>query len=205
MRSPIICWDVDTQRDFIDPHGKLYVPGAEAIVPNLRRLTKAAAANGVLVIASACAHRPGDPEFEKYPPHCLVGTPGQRKIPETRISDSLVLPARTLTEARDIWRFQQIILEKAELNVFTNPNIEWVLGQVSPAQAIVVYGVVTEICVAIAAQKLVERGYSVLLVQDAIRALNKPQALPFLDCFVRMGGTLVDTDDALTKLQQRAA
>ena len=33
-------WDVDTQMDFIDPHGKLYVPNVETIKPNLEKLTK---------------------------------------------------------------------------------------------------------------------------------------------------------------------
>jgi hypothetical protein len=34
-----VFWDVDTQVDFMSPEGKLYVPGAETIAPNLGRLT----------------------------------------------------------------------------------------------------------------------------------------------------------------------
>ena len=37
-----IFWEVDVQRDFILPGGKLYVPGAEKLLPNIRRLTDAA-------------------------------------------------------------------------------------------------------------------------------------------------------------------
>ena len=36
-----IFWDVDTQVDFMLPGGKLYVPGAEKLIPNLKRLTDA--------------------------------------------------------------------------------------------------------------------------------------------------------------------
>ena len=39
MKHPVIFWDVDTQHDFMDPDGKLYVQGAELIKPKLEQLT----------------------------------------------------------------------------------------------------------------------------------------------------------------------
>ena len=39
MKRPVIFWDVDTQHDFMDPDGKLYVKGAELIMPKLAQLT----------------------------------------------------------------------------------------------------------------------------------------------------------------------
>ena len=48
--------DVDTQYDFMDPAGALHVRGAEALGPNLKRLTEYALARRIPVLASADAH-----------------------------------------------------------------------------------------------------------------------------------------------------
>ncbi|NQU88116.1 MAG: cysteine hydrolase, partial [Mariniphaga sp.] len=46
----ILFWNVDTQKDFIDPDGKLYVPGAELIKGNLNVLTELAIKNKIRVV-----------------------------------------------------------------------------------------------------------------------------------------------------------
>src|SRR5579885_2662099 len=86
--------DIDTQVDFMLPHGALYVPGAEQIIPNLRALMVYAQEHQIPVLSSADAHAPDDPSFAQWPPHCVVGTEGQRRIPETQLSPSLVIPNR---------------------------------------------------------------------------------------------------------------
>src|SRR5258706_12215059 len=95
---PVIFWDVDTQVDFMHADGKLYVPGAEAIIPTLKKLTAYAHAHGVRIVASADDHVAGhrelsdQPDFkETFPPHCMHGSPGQRKIPETALTSPLVV------------------------------------------------------------------------------------------------------------------
>lgn len=205
MPAPIFFWDVDTQADFIDPDGKLYVPGAEAIVPNLARLTDWARNNRVLVIASACAHHLDDAEFAIYPPHCLVGTPGQRKIPETRLPNALVLPEHCVELPRDLLSYQQIVLQKRQLDVFSNPNLGRLLDRLGPAREIVLYGVVTEICVAYTARGLIRRGYQLRVVTDAIRHLDQPMAQTFLKEVEDAGGMLVSTADLIAALERRPA
>ncbi len=202
----MLFWDVDTQVDFMDSNGKLYVPGAESIVPQLRRLTEWAGAHGILVIASACAHHQGDAEFRLYPPHCLVGTLGQKKIPETRLPKPLVIPNRALELPAEISGYQQIIIEKQELDVFSNPNTERVLDRLGLAQEIVLYGVVTEICVSYAARGLLRRGHRVRIVRDAVRHLNQTTATSFLHDISRSGAELIPTEELLNELSvQRAA
>jgi nicotinamidase/pyrazinamidase len=206
MAASIVFWDVDTQSDFIYPDGKLYVPGAETIVPNLKRLTEWAGKNGVLIIASACAHRENDPEFAQYPPHCLVGTLGQQKIPESRLPNAFVVPNCSMKLPSDLFSHQQIIIEKQQLDAFSNPNTEQVLDHLGALREIILYGVVTEICVAYAGRGLLRRGYRLRVVTDAIRHLDQTKAQISLDEISKAGGKLVRTEEVIAGFRpQRAA
>ena len=205
MPEPVLFWDVDTQADFIYADGKLYVQGAEEIIPNLKRLTQWAESNRVLVIASADAHHAGDAEFAKYPPHCLVGTRGQNKIPETTLPNALVIPNQPVSLPKDTMKYQQVILEKQELDVFSNPNVGIVLDRLGSNQEIVLYGVVTEICVAYAAHGLMRRGYRLRVVTDAIRHLDEPRARRFLEEIKETGATLITTKELLSGLTRQTA
>jgi hypothetical protein len=73
--SNIIFWEVDTQADFMLPGGKLYVPGAERLLPNIRKLTDAARQGRVFLVSHGCFHIKDDPEFKMFPPHCIKGSP----------------------------------------------------------------------------------------------------------------------------------
>src|SRR5689334_10809409 len=135
---PTIFWDVDTQVDFMHSAGKLYVPGAESIIPNLKRLTDYAHEHGIRILASADDHVAGhrelsdQPDFrETFPPHCMHGTPGQRKIPQTALRDPLVIepasqPVEALKEKVRAHR-GDLLINKQWFDVFTNPNVEPVL------------------------------------------------------------------------------
>jgi nicotinamidase/pyrazinamidase len=194
--TAMLFWDVDTQTDFLLPGGHLYVPGSELIVPNLARLTNLACSIGVMLISSACAHLPGDPELKIYGQHCMAGTPGQQKVSETLLRNRRVIPNRPV-ELPNLHDFQQVIIEKQDFDVFTNPNTERVLQQFGSALHIVLYGVVTEICVASAALQLLHRGHRVELVHDATQAIDDGKASMFLQEFIEHGGEVTDTDKVL--------
>ena len=59
----IIFWNVDTQKDFMNPDGALYVEGAESIKPNLKKLTEFARENNIFVVNTADFHFPDDKEL----------------------------------------------------------------------------------------------------------------------------------------------
>ena len=197
MDRNLIFWDVDTQVDFMLPEGKLYVPGAETIIPTLAALTNWAARHEVLVVASTDAHQRDDEEFSLYPPHCLAGTPGQKKIPETTLSPHFTIPNRQQATLPDAAQYQQIVIEKQKFDVFTNPNTEAFLAQLGKPE-IVLYGVVTEICVSAASRGLLDRGYRVGVVENAIRHLDEEKARAFLEEVHRRGGRVMAAEQCLS-------
>lgn len=201
----VIFWDVDTQADFMLPGGNLYVPGAEKLIPNLNRLTNAAREDRVLIIGDVCVHAPEDPEFRRFPPHCVIGTPGAEIIPETRADRMFFIPNRSgAIVPQDLSIYQQVILEKQTLDVFDNPNTPIVLERLARFTdwdaEIFVYGVVTEYCVRLAAKGLLERWRRVALVRDAIETLNAQEGSKTIEELKSLGALLVTTDQALEAL-----
>jgi len=185
MRS--VFFDIDTQIDFLYPAGALYVPGAERILPAIEHLNRYAAARSIPVVSTMCAHAEDDPEFRDWPPHCVAGTTGQQKPAATMLAKTVVIPARPV--ALDIDDAQQILLEKQQLDLFTNPNLPRLLDKLQ-AESYVVYGVVTEYCVKCAAMGLLATGKPVTLVTDAIETLNRADSDAMIAEFTRRGGEL---------------
>lgn len=192
-----ICWDVDTQVDFLSPSGKLYVPGAEEIVANLAKLTQWAKASGTLVISTACAHRPEDPEFAQWGEHCVLGTEGQKKVPETLLPRRMTIPSRKSKVPTALGAFQQVIIEKQHFDVFRNPNTITLLDILDDELEVVLYGVVAEVCVACAGRGLMDYGARVHLVKDAIAHIDEKQADEFVAYVRDNGGVVIDTKSVL--------
>ena len=193
--SARLFWDVDTQIDFMEPGGKLYVPAAEKVVANVQRLNKWAASHDIQVLSSVDAHLPTDPEFHDYPPHCLAGTQGQKKIAGTTLARHFVVPNRAIRLPENLSSFEQIIVEKQATDVFTNPNVDNLLAQMASGKEIVLYGVVTEICVDKAARGLIQRGHRVHIVSDAIQHLDAEAARDTVENILHHGGRLLTTDE----------
>ncbi len=173
----MILWDVDTQVDFMLPHGKLYVPGAEATAPAMKRLVDAARAAGLVHVASADDHELTDdeiseqPDFQTtYPPHCLRGTRGARKIAETEQDDPVPITLEPLPER--YLEGREFLLLKKSFDVFTNPTTERLLERLDPDE-IVVFGVATDVCDDAAIRGFLERGRKVRFVEDAARGLDE--------------------------------
>jgi len=183
-----VFFDVDTQLDFLYPAGALYVPGAEHIVPRIAALNRYAAEHGIPVISTVDAHAENDPEFRDWPPHCVAGTAGQQKPSATLLEKRTVIPS--VPCKIQLEGIQQIVLEKQSLDSFANPNLPALLDQLG-AQHCVVYGVVTEICVRIAAVGLLKSGRSVDVVTDAVRELDTTKCGQFFQELAAAGGCLV--------------
>lgn len=170
--------DIDTQIDFMYPSGALYVPGAEKLLGTIADLNRRAP----LLISTMCTHAEDDSEFKVYPHHCVAGTVGQQK-------PVILLREKRSTIPSCADGVEQIILEKQELDCFSNPHLMPLLGDLN-ADRYVVYGVVTEICVRFAAFGLLKTGKRVEIVTDAVKALDDAAAGKMFAEFSAAGGHL---------------
>ena len=199
-----VLWDVDTQIDFMLPDGKLYVAGAEKTAPAMERLVRAARAAGIPHVASADDHELTDdelsdtPDFEStYPPHCLRGTRGARKVPETEQEDPVPITLEPFPER--FLRGREFLLLKKHFDVFTNPNTERLLELLDPEE-IVVFGVATDVCDDAAIRGFLARGRRVLFVEDAARGLDAGRVAECTAAWRAAGVTFTTADDAIASL-----
>jgi len=201
VSQDFIFWEVDVQADFMLPGGKLYVPGAEKLLPKIRRLTNAAREGKVFLVSHGCFHTPNDPEFEIFPPHCVKGTAGAELVPEAVTEKVARVPndaAAKLPE--DLSQYQQILLEKQTLNIFESRHAEALLRRLGSHAEFLVFGVVTEYCVSFAAKGLLERGRRATVVQDAIETLKPEDGIKTIGELERLGARMTTTDRALKAL-----
>ncbi len=201
-----VFWEVDAQADFMLPGGKLYVPGAERIIPNIKRLVAAAIEAGALLVSSGDSHPEGDVEFERFPPHCLRGTPGAQIVPQGLSANFCTIPndaSRAMPS--HVLSFPQVIFEKQTLDVFDNPHAGALVERLPSYADYVIFGVVTEYCVKCAAKGLLDRHRKVAIVKDAIEALDAEAGRKTLEELRALGARLISTDEALAALNVRAS
>jgi nicotinamidase/pyrazinamidase len=217
MAGGVIFWDVDTQYDFMRADGKLYVPDAESIIPRLERLTALAHKRRIRIVASADDHVPGHrelsdtPDFrETFPPHCMRGTPGQRKIPQTALRRPLVIEPDPVEPAELRRRVRahsgDILFHKHWFDVFTNPNVEPVVDELDP-DSVVLYGVALDVCDRYAIEGLLARRPSTRLaaVTDAMKPINAEAADRLLRDWETRGVMLTTTDQVPALLAEAKA
>ncbi|HJX05324.1 MAG TPA: isochorismatase family cysteine hydrolase [Candidatus Nanoarchaeia archaeon] len=223
-----IFYDVDTQNDFMDRAGALYVPGAEEIRPNLEKLTDYAMGKNNPIIGSVDKHY-GKPEYKRrekelavfggdFPRHCMEGSLGQKKIPETRKFgeyrdqefemndyvphelnnkfDKEFLKMKADEYARNLAAPKGLMFEKQSYDVFTNLTFEYFLKQADVKEA-VVYGVATDYCVKAAVIGMQKRGIQCYVVKDAIAAVSPDTGEKSLEEMVKSGAKLITTQEVL--------
>ena len=205
LKSKVVFWEVDVQEDFMLPGGKLYVSGAEKIIPNITRLVDVAREGRVLLISSACRHLPDDPEFKIFPPHCLRGTPGERIIPQGLTEKICSIPNDGTMKLPDsLLNNQQLVLEKQTLDVFNNPHADAIVNRLGKETQYLVFGVVVEHCVYWAAKGLLDRGHKVSIVKDAIETLKGADGRRSLDELESLGAAFVSTDEAIAMAAEKS-
>jgi nicotinamidase/pyrazinamidase len=205
----LIFWDVDTLHDFMRSDGKLYVPGAEEIIPVVRALTEFAHARQIPIVASADNHDLEDAEISDapdwtttFPPHCMRGTPGQLKIAETTLRNPLVIDPEPQDPGalahRVLGHRGDFLLHKHTVDVFSNANAVTLLRTLEPA-AVVLYGVATDFCDRHTVEGLLRHAprTRLFLVADAIRAIYPEEGERLVAGWRERGVELVESADVV--------
>jgi nicotinamidase/pyrazinamidase len=205
----LIFWDVDTLHDFMRPDGKLYVSGAEEIIPVLRALTEFAHERHIPIVASADQHDRSDVEISDtpdwkttFPPHCMRGTPGQLKIAETALREPLVIepePQDPGALAQRILRHRgDFLLHKRTVDVFTNANTLTLLRTLEP-EAVVLYGVATDFCNRHTVDGLLRHAprSELYVVRDAMRAIYPEEGERLVASWRERGAHIIEAREVI--------
>ena len=196
----IVFFDVDTQYDFMHKDGKLYVPGAESIIPNLKKITQLAKKRNISVIASVDKHFINGLGIasKTFPLDCMAWAKGHKKIPETKLSNTIPVPNKKLNnkKIKELKGKNRIIIEKQEHNAFSNPNLKSILNGTKKAY---VYGVATDYCVKAAVLGLRKMGVETYIITDAIKPILKKNEKRDLELFRKKGAKFLTTSQLLRK------
>ncbi|RME54715.1 isochorismatase family protein [Candidatus Woesearchaeota archaeon] len=184
----LVFFDIDTQFDFMEPTGKLYVKNSELIRPNLSDLTQHAYLNNIKVIGSIFLYN--------FWNCCRQG---QQKINETYYPRSTTIPVYPMgvtDMAREIIFSDAVYFEKHNFNMFSNINTGFILSNLNK---VVVYGLPTEYSIRSTVLKLRKRDINVYVVEDAIIGTNVKSSMSALEDMINAGANIVQTKDVLKK------
>jgi nicotinamidase/pyrazinamidase len=153
---------VDVQRDFL-PGGALAVPGADAILPRINRYAAEFERHGLPVFATRDWHPPDHCSFRDrkgpWPPHCVAGTPG------AEWPAALMLPSETRVVSKATSR------DADAYSGFQGTDLAAQLRALG-CQRVLICGLATDYCVKATALDALAAGFTVFVLEDAVRAVE---------------------------------
>ena len=181
----LVFFDIDTQRDFLNKDGRLYVKGTTMWKKkNLKKLILYAIDNNIPIVSTMDTHTKNDKEFiengGKFPEHCIHGSYGWKKIRDTDVSGYSGL----------------YVINKNTFDMFSNPETDILLSKLDFSVA-VVFGVATDYCIKAAVLGLLERKKKVYVVADAIKGVSPAATIKAIREMTEKGTKFVMTEDIL--------
>ncbi|TAM46648.1 MAG: nicotinamidase [Gammaproteobacteria bacterium] len=157
---------VDVQNDFL-PGGTLAVPDGDAVVPVLNRYAAAFAAGQFPIYATRDWHPTNHCSFKArggpWPPHCVANSNGAAFAPGLKLPAQTVVISKATTADKDAY------------SGFEGTDLDARL-RAQGVKRVFVGGLATDYCVLNTVRDARKLGYDVLLLTDAIRAVNlKPE------------------------------
>ena len=163
---------VDLQNDFADPAGSLFVAGADAVIAAANMAIQEAGAAEAMIVATQDWHPESTPHFAKdggiWPVHCVQGSWGAELHPDVQLP-AHAQRVRTGEHGEDGYSgfTMRDLVSGAELPT----ELEGLLRE-RDIQRVVVCGLATDYCVKETAIDGVRLGFDVVLLPDAIAAVN---------------------------------
>lgn len=153
---------VDVQNDFL-PGGALAVPGGDAVLPALNGYIARVEARGLPIFATRDWHPENHCSFRAqggpWPPHCVAISRGAAFATDLQLPCSAVIVSKAQAPDRDAY------------SGFEGTDLETML-KARGASRLLVGGLATDYCVLNTVRDALARGFQVLLLEDAIRAVN---------------------------------
>jgi ureidoacrylate peracid hydrolase len=179
---------VDMVNDFCKPGGAMVLPGYEALVPPQRKVIDAARQAGCPVLFVVDTHRRNvrqDREFLKRTPHCIEGTWGAQVIEDLGP------------------RPDDIYVVKRRYSAFFNTDLDLTLRDLQ-IDTVVVFGVVTNICVRSTVHDAFFLGYQVVVPEDCVAATGPREQASSLYDIATHFGIVADSDQVGAALLSNA-
>jgi nicotinamidase/pyrazinamidase len=153
---------VDVQNDFL-PGGALGVPDGDAVVPVLNRYLARFATAGLPIFATRDWHPADHCSFQaqggSWPPHCVQETPGAEFAPGLELPDAVSRIAKAIGTEKDSYSGFEDTELAAELRA-------------AGVSRLLIGGLATDYCVLNTVLDALREGFEVLLLADAIRAVE---------------------------------
>ena len=175
---------VDMLHDFCDPAGAMCLPGAERLYPIQNDLIQSARRSGMMIGWVVDAHRSGvrrDREFLKRTPHCLDDTDGVNVVAQLDKQDD------------------DFVFLKRRYSAFFGTDLDLTLRD-NLIDTLIVFGVVTNICVRSTVHDAFFNGYQVVVPSDACAATGPREQESSLYDIATHFGVVTQSQDVIDHL-----
>jgi nicotinate phosphoribosyltransferase len=174
---------VDMVRGFLEEGNPLYCGvRARSLIPAVKRVLQQEIADGAAVFFINDQHRPDDPEFGRFAPHCIAGTRECEVVPE-------------------LVEFADTIIAKQRFNAFEGTGLRERL-ETHGATTLVICGVCTDVCVLHTAYAARDLGYEVEVPADCVASFDEKSHRFALDHMQKVLGVKIPPTPVTTPLKR---